>query len=75
VSRYYITFGQIHLHKIGKVVFDKDSLACLLAKDREEAYGKAMKTFDGLFHNIHDDSELEGILEFYPRGVIDVPDA
>ena len=72
MNKYYITFGQIHVHSRGGRTFDKDSLAVIEAETSEEAHKIAMDIFDGKFHNVHTEKQLPGIIEYFPRGVIKI---
>ena len=67
--KFYITFGQIHTHSINGKTFDKDCIAEITAKNRDEAHGKAMKIFNRVFHNC-----LKEIpdMNFFPRGIIKI---
>ena len=68
MPKYYITFGQIHAHSVDGKTFDKDCVAGIKAKDKNEAHDRAMKIFDGKFHNVNDEPHLE----YYPRGIINL---
>ena len=72
MNKYYITFGQIHVHSVNGKTFDKDCLAEIKAETNREAHDKAMKIFKGVFHNCHDESKLPEIIEYFPRGIIEV---
>ena len=70
MSKFYISFGQIHIHSINGKTFDKDCLARIEAESYEEAHKKAMEIFNGVFHNCHEENELSQVIEYYNRGVI-----
>ena len=72
MKKFYITFGQIHVHSVSGRTFDKDSLAMLEADTREEAHQEAMEIFNGKFHNCYSEDKLSEIIEYFPRGVIKV---
>ncbi len=72
MNKYYITFGQIHVHSIAGRTFDKDCLAVIEAETNGEAHTTAMEIFDGKFHNCYDESKLPEIIEYFPRGVIKI---
>lgn len=70
MNKYYITFGQAHVHSVGGRTFDRDCLAEIKAESREEAHKTAMEVFNGKFHNCHSEDKLPEVLHYYPRGVI-----
>lgn len=70
MNKYYITFGQIHVHSVGGKTFDKDCLAEIEAESNKEAHQLAMRVFDCKFRNCHDEDKLSSVLEYYPRGII-----
>lgn len=72
VNKYYITFGQVHVHSVNGKTFDKDCLAELEAESNEEAHKMAMDIFKGVFHQCVGEDKLEEFLEYFPRGVIKV---
>ena len=72
MNKYYITFGQIHVHSIGGKTLDKDSLAMIEAETNGEAHEIAMDIFNGKFHNCYNENKLAEIIEYFPRGVIKV---
>jgi len=72
MSKYYITFGQVHVHSVNGKTFDKDCLAEIEAETREEAHKEAMDIFEGVFHQCLPESELQRISQYFPRGIIKV---
>ena len=70
MNKYYITFGQVHVHSVNGKTFDKDCLAEIEAETNEEAHKIAMEVFNERFHECHNAERLNGILGYYPRGVI-----
>lgn len=67
----YVTFGQVHIHKVNGKTFDKDSVAVIEAKDSKEGRDKAWKYFGPEFFTTYID--LNHVkLEFFPRGLIEV---
>jgi len=67
VKTFYVTFGQVHVHKINGKTFDKDCVARIKARDMGEAHDMAMALFNGVFCFVNEEPHLE----FYPRGIID----
>ena len=72
MNKYYITFGQVHVHSVNGKTFDKDCLAEIEAGSKEEAHTFAMEIFKGIFHQCYPESMLEEIIDYFPRGVIKV---
>lgn len=65
--KFYISFGQIHIHLINGHAIDKDCLVELEAGSRLEARMRTMVWFKGIYHNVYD--KLPD-MSFFPRGVI-----
>jgi hypothetical protein len=72
LNKYYITFGQVHVHSVNGKTFDKDCLAEIEAETHEKAHQEAMEIFKGIFHNCHTEDELPRVIKYYPRGIIKV---
>jgi len=70
MHKYYITFGQIHVHSVNGKTFDKDCLAEIEAGTSEEAHAKAMDVFDKKFHQCLPESMLDEIIDYFPGGII-----
>lgn len=70
----YVTFGQDHIHKIGKNIFDANCVACYETKNEKEGRKKAFELF-GLkfcFHYAERDFDKTCLLDYFPRGIINV---
>ncbi len=65
----YITFGQIHIHKINHKTFDKDSVAVLDCKDHAQGREIAFNLFGDKFFTTYTD---EPDIKYFPRGIIEV---
>lgn len=76
MAKVYITFGQPQTHTINGKTLDKDCIAVIKCKDHEEGRALAFEWFDGVFHNCYEEtyfnSKKEEILQFFPRGLIEV---
>lgn len=72
MEKYYITFGQVHVHSVNGKTFDKDCLAEIEAETNREAHQKAMDIFNGAFHRCLDADRLPEVISYFPRGVIKV---
>ena len=84
--KFYVTFGQSHIHRVAQVftdnqleceqaLFDKDCVATFLAVDMKAAREFAFSHFQDKWHHCH---LYEGVLsdqvieKWYPRGKIPV---
>lgn len=65
--KFYLTFGQIHVHSVGGTTFDKDSVCEIEAKNSIEAREKVEEAFGLKWANIHDKVPD---MSFYPRGIL-----
>ena len=72
MSKFYISFGQVHVHSVNGKTFDKNCLAEIEADSHEEAHKEAMDIFKGVFHNCYTEKRLPEVLHYFPRGVIKV---
>ena len=72
MPKYYISFGQSHVHSKGGKTFDKDCLGEVEANNAEEAHTLAMMIFDEVFYNVYTEEDLKraGFMDFFPRGII-----
>jgi|GEM_PF-1648589 len=70
MNKYYITFGQVHVHSVNGKTFDKDCVCEIETIDRGTAHSIAMDIFNGKFHNTLDKVDMEKSLHYYPRGII-----
>jgi hypothetical protein len=67
--KWYVTFGQIHIHKINGRTFDKDCVAVINGETPEQCDKMAFELFDGKFHQ---HSSQMPQMEYFPRGLIEV---
>ena len=72
MNKFYITFGQVHVHSVNGKTFDKDCLAEIEAETHGEAHAIAMDIFKGVFHHCYSKDKLQEILHYFPRGIIKV---
>ena len=72
MKKYYISFGQSHVHLKGGKTFDKNCLAEIETESAGEAHELAMLIFDGVFYNVYTEDKIkeEGFMDFFPRGII-----
>lgn len=67
MKKYYLSFGQVHRHTFGKIVFDKDCLCEISADSEEEVRTRAIRTFGLKWHRVYADKPD---ISYFPRGVI-----
>ena len=67
--KYYITFGQSHIHKINGKVFDKDCVAVVEAGNPDNASALIFDLFSDRFCSC---GTLVPNNKYYPRGFIKV---
>ena len=73
MAKIFITFGQIHVHKINDHTLDRDCVAIINGSTVEEADKLAFEWMEGKFHEhvpeqYWDDEDMK----YYPRGYIEV---
>ena len=69
----YVTFGQVHVHRIGDQVFDKDCVAVIEAPDYISCRELSFKLFGGKWHNCYPEEEWsESQMMYFPRGYMEV---
>jgi hypothetical protein len=73
MKKLFVTFGQVHVHKLGNVVYDKDCVAVIQADTYEEADTLAFALWNGKFHqHCPEDRWDESKMKYFPRGYIPV---
>lgn len=73
MTKVYVSFGQIHAHRVSGQTFDKDSIAVIECEDYASGRAKAFELFGGKFHNCWLEEEFnEEKLSYFPRGLIKV---
>lgn len=69
----YITFGQIHTHRVNGITLDCDSVAAIECNSFKEGRERAMEVFDAKFHqSLTEDRIDEKFLSYFPRGIVEV---
>ena len=70
----YITFGQVHTHRVNGRTFDTDCIAEIECEDYEDGRDKAFNYFGGEFQFSYDKSDISqpGFMKYFPRGIIKV---
>lgn len=73
MREFYITFGQVHMHKLGKKVFDKNVIGVIKAEDEKKAREIAFNLFgDKFFTTYSKETWNEEDIKFFPRGFLAV---
>ena len=70
MKKFYISFGQIHVHSLNGVTLDKDCLLEVKAKDLAEARQKVFDSIGNKWHTSYTEAEAMKSLSFFPRGII-----
>ena len=68
--KFYISFGQAHVHRINGETLDYDCLAEIEAKDYQAARKQANELFDDKWSALYEESAFN--LSFFPRGIIPI---
>lgn len=70
----YVTFGQVHIHRVNGKVFDKDCVAVVEGEDYAEARQKVLNYFGVKFSFDYPEQHWveEDQLKWFPRGYIEV---
>lgn len=66
----YFTFGQVHVHRVGKHTVDKDCVAVIEGDSFEDCRDKAFEWFDDEFHGQYSQMPSPKIMQHYPRGLV-----
>jgi hypothetical protein len=73
MAKHYVTFGQVHAHRVNGITLDCDSVALYEAETAQEGRDKAFEYFGDKFftdyHNTEFDTED---LKYFPRGIINI---
>ena len=72
MGKFYITFGQVHVHSVNGKTLDKDCLAEIEAESHGAAHALAMDIFKGVFHQCLLEKELPEVIHYFPRGIIKI---
>lgn len=69
MSKFYVSFGQKHAHRIGDVTFDCNSLLELEADSLEDARDRVFASeIKDKFYTVYTEDNLD--LSYFPRGAI-----
>jgi len=71
IKKFYISFGQVHKHYFGNILFDKNCVALIEAKEESIARERAFQLFGDKWCSIYKKEELNpDFIDMFPRGVI-----
>ena len=65
----YITFGQVHTHRVNGKTFDCDSVAVIEAESYAAGRARAFELFEDKWHQCLESAPK---MEYFPRGLINV---
>ncbi len=69
MSKFYVSFGQIHTHRIDDITFDCDSLLEFEAESIEEARNRVFGSqIKDKFFTVYSENSVE--FKYFPRGAI-----
>ena len=66
-NKYYVTFGQVHVHSVAGKTFDKDCVAIIRGEDKEKAREKAFEIFGDKFCFLYSKAPD---MTYFPRGFL-----
>jgi len=72
VAKTYVTFGQVHTHRVNGKTFDCDCVAVIECEDAKSGRERAFELFGPKFFTTYFDDQWNGELDYFPRGLIDV---
>lgn len=67
--RFYVSFGQAHVHRVNGMTFDADSLMMIEAENELQARIGLNQMFAGKWCGIYYDQQLGEYLRYFPNGV------
>ena len=70
MNKYYVTFGQVHAHRVNGYTFNKDSVAVIQAGDFADGRKIAFELFSNKWAFFYTEDDLEkdkGLMEYFPR--------
>lgn len=73
MARHYVTFGQIHVHRVAGKTLDCDTIAVFEAASASEGRDKTFELFgDKFFTDYHDKEWTEEDLHYFPKGYVEL---
>lgn len=70
MPRFFVSFGQVHTHRINGKTFDCDVLMELVEPDYNTAYERAHELTGGIFGTVYTEEQAQkpGFMELFPNG-------
>ena len=68
--KYYVSFGQSHVHRIDGVTLDADALLEVVAKDEGEVRDRVFSAIGAKWSMIYDEDSIK--FEYFPRGAVTI---
>lgn len=73
MKNHYVTFGQVHTHRVNGKTFDCDTVAVYQANNAQEGRERAFELFgDKFFTDYHGEQWKEEDLHYFPKGYLNV---
>lgn len=74
MNKYYITFGQTHVHSYNNITLDKDCVGIIKASNYSQAREKAFEWFGDKFFTVYSNKEWneDEDLPLFCRGYINL---
>lgn len=73
MAKTYVTFGQLHTHRVNNKTLDCECVAVINCESSEEGRELAFEYFDGKFCFEYPEEHFDmDSLRYYPRGLIEV---
>ncbi len=69
--KYYVSFGQIHLHRIDGITLDADCLLQITALDLQAARDRAFEALGRKWFTVYTEENVD--FKYFPRGAVTIP--
>lgn len=67
MPKFFVSFGQVHAHRINGKTFDCDVLMELIEPDYDAAYQRACSLTDGAFATVYTEEKAKDIMSYFPN--------
>ncbi len=71
MNKYYVSFGQIHVHRIDGITLNADCLLQITAPDLQAARQRAFEVLEREWFTVYSEENVD--FEWFPRGAIIIP--
>ena len=72
MNKYYITFGQYHIHRHNEITLDKNCVGVIKANSYEEMRNLAFKWFGDKFFTTYTVEDFKDSIKYFPRGFVEL---